>query len=279
MMLTGRAQLAGVVGWPVSHSMSPALHGYWLSTYGIDGAYVPLAVKPKDLEAALRALPSLGFRGVNLTIPHKETAMHLVDEVDSLSRRIGAINTIFVEGDGRLRATNTDGFGFLANLQHSLPEFNIGGGTAIVLGAGGAARSVVAALCGAGVSKLYVTNRTRRRAERLADAIGGPTNVVPWAERHDVLDEVGLVVNATALGMDGKPSLDLLLNTVQPDAVIADLVYSPQETPLLKTARLNQHPTLGGLGMLLYQAVPGFEGWFGVKPEVTEDLLTHILAE
>jgi len=279
MMLTGRTRLAGVVGWPVSHSMSPALHGYWLSQYAIDGAYVPLAVNPKDLESALRALPLLGFRGVNLTIPHKEAAMHFVDEVDSLARCIGAINTVFVDANGRLKATNTDGFGFLANLRHSLPEYDVRGGTAIVLGAGGAARSVVGALCGAGVSKLYVANRTRRRAEKLTAAIGGPTNVVSWAERNDVLNEVGLVVNATALGMVGKPSLDLVLNALQPDAVVADLVYSPKETLLLKNARLNEHRAVSGLGMLLYQAVPGFEGWFGVKPEVTEDLLAHISAE
>jgi shikimate dehydrogenase len=275
--LSGKARLAGVMGWPVEHSLSPRLHGYWLEQHGIDGAYVPLAVAPADLPTALTALPALGFRGVNLTLPHKEQALDLCQEVDDLARRIGAVNTIVVR-DGGLFGSNSDAFGFLENLKDGAPDWRAEAAPAVVLGAGGASRAVVAALADAGVPEVRLVNRTRERAEALATALGGALSVYDWDRREAALAEAGLLVNTTTLGMAGQPPLDLDLGALPVEAVVTDIVYAPLMTPLLQAARTRGNPLVDGLGMLLHQARPGFEAWFGVRPEVTPGLRDFVLS-
>lgn len=274
---SGKARLAGVMGWPVAHSLSPRLQGYWLETYGIDGAYVPLAVKPEDFAEAVRMLPRLGFAGANVTVPHKEAALRAVDEVEDLARRVGAVNTIVVREDGSLYGRNTDGYGFMENLRAGAPAWNATAGPAVVVGAGGAARAIVAALLDAGVPELRLINRTRARAEQLAEEIGGAITVFDWEDRADALDGANLLVNTTTLGMTGHPPLELGLSSLPATAVVTDIVYVPLETPLLAAARERGNATVDGLGMLLHQARPGFAAWFGHEPEVTEDLRTFVL--
>jgi shikimate dehydrogenase len=270
--------LAGVVGWPVAHSRSPALHGFWLKTYDINGDYGRLAIEPKDLAATLRRLPERGYAGVNLTVPHKEAAMDIVDEVSSIAQCIGAVNTVFVTPEGKLKATNTDGYGFMANLKSGASHYDAKAAPAIVLGAGGAARAVCAALQDAGAPQIYLINRTPARAEALAKALGGALTPVPWEERALRLKNAGLVVNTTTLGMKGQDPLDLDLTHLPQEAIVNDIVYVPLETPLLAAARARGNAVVDGLGMLLYQAQPGFEGWFGRWPDVTPELRDHVLA-
>lgn len=277
MILSGSAKLAGVMGWPIGHSRSPRLHGHWLDRHGIDGAYVPLAVAPENLETALRSLPALGFRGVNLTLPHKEAAVDICDDVTGQARRIGAVNTIVVGGDGRLQGSNTDAYGFLENLRHG-SDWQPADGPVVLLGAGGAARGLAVALVDAGVTELRILNRTQARAETLAADIGQA--VVPsWDDRANALDGAALLVNSTTLGMTGQPPLDLDLSRLPAGAVVNDIVYAPLETPLLADARARGNPVVDGLGMLLYQAQPGFEAWFGTRPEVDAALRDFVLAD
>jgi shikimate dehydrogenase len=278
MILTGAAKLAGIIGWPVAHSRSPALHGYWLKEYGIDGAYVPMAVKPEDLRRVLQTLPAMGFRGCNLTIPHKEDGMRAVDDYDSSAKRAGGVNTVVVQGNGRLMGSSSDGFGFLAALRATLGGFNAAAGPAVVLGAGGAARAIVAALLDDGAREVRLVNRTPERAAKLAKELGGQVKGVAWDARADALDGAGLLVNATSLGMEGQPALELPLDRLPRDAIVNDIVYAPLETPLLAAARARGNSCVDGLGMLLHQAQPGFEAWFGVKPEVTPGLREAVLA-
>lgn len=272
VIVSGKARLAGVVGWPVAHSVSPRLHNYWLERLSIDGAYVPLAVRPEDFAEALRLLPRMGFAGVNVTVPHKEAALAAVDEAEPLARSIGAVNTVVVRPDGGLLGRNTDAFGFLENLRSGAPHWHPAHKPAVVVGAGGAARAVCVALLDAGVPEIRLVNRTAGRAEALADALGEQIILVPWAERAAALDRAALLVNATTLGMEGQPPLDLDLGGLAPDAVVTDVVYTPLETPLLEAAAARGNPTVDGLGMLIHQARPGFEAWFGVAPEVTPEL-------
>ncbi|SEH27665.1 shikimate dehydrogenase [Magnetospirillum fulvum] len=279
MILTGKARLAGVIGWPVGHSRSPRLHGYWLEKMGIDGAYLPLAVAPDDLAEAVRALPKLGFRGVNLTIPHKEAVIPLLDVVDSLAARIGAVNTLIINEDGTIEGRNTDAFGFLENVRRGAPLWQPSQGPAVVIGAGGAARAVIAALSDAGVGELRLVNRSRDRAERLAQDLGGPIVVGDWDSRAALLDGAALLVNTTSLGMAGQPPLDLDLAALPVSAIVTDIVYVPLETPLLALARQRGNRTVDGLGMLLWQAVPGFSAWFGQQPEVTDALRAFVLSD
>ena len=276
--ISGAARLAGVMGWPVAHSLSPRLHGLWLRRYAIDGAYVPLAVRPEHLADALIALPKLGFRGVNITVPHKEQALSLVHEATRAARRIGAVNTIVVASDGTLIGSNTDSFGFLESLHHAQPDFRADGGAAVVIGAGGAARAVVVALCDDGVPEIRLVNRTLSRATALAADLQGPIRVVPWIDRKAALTGAALLVNTTTLGMRHQPPLDLDLAVLPTDAVVCDIVYVPTETPLLTAARARGNPCVGGLGMLLQQARPGFAAWFGRMPEITADLPALVLA-
>ena len=277
-MITGRAKLAGVMGWPVGHSLSPILHGYWLETLGIDGSYVPLAVKPEDFEGALRTLPKLGFAGANVTIPHKQAALAAVDEIDTVAQRIGAVNTVLVRRDGSLWGTNTDAYGFLENMKWRYPAWEPSAGPATVIGAGGAARAVVVALLDAGVPVVRLVNRSRDRAEALAIEIGAGLEVRDWETRALALDGAALLVNTTSLGMTGQPPLVLDLTHLPAAAAVCDIVYVPLETELLKAAKAKGHPTIDGIGMLLHQARPGFSAWFGIEPVVDQALLVHVLA-
>jgi shikimate dehydrogenase len=282
MTISGGARVAGVIGWPIAHSLSPRLHGFWLRRLGIDGAYVPLAVAPERLEQALAALPALGLAGVNVTVPHKERALAAVDEASLVARRIGAVNTIIVRPDGRLRGTNTDAFGFLENLRDRAPGCDPAAGPALVLGAGGAGRAVIAALIDAGVPALRLANRHRERAEAVAADFahtdpGVSIDVAPWEQRAAVLPGLALLVNATSLGMAGQPALDLDLELLPPEAIVADIVYTPLTTPLLAAAAARGNPVVDGLGMLLHQARPAFAAWFGHDPRVTDALRRFVM--
>ncbi|MGF7174511.1 shikimate dehydrogenase [Azospirillum doebereinerae] len=277
MTISGKARLAGVMGWPIGHSRSPRLHGHWLERYGIDGAYVPLAVPPERAEQAIRALPALGFRGCNVTVPFKEIAFRTVDRLDATARRMGAVNTIVVHADGTLEGGNTDGFGFLENVKAGCRDWSAEQGPAVVIGAGGAARAVAVALLDAGAPEIRLVNRTRARAEELAADIGGPIAVVDWVSRETALEGAALLVNTTTQGMTGHPPLDLDLRALPVAAVVNDIVYTPLDTPLLVAARSRGNRAVDGLGMLLHQARPGFQAWFGVEPEVTPDLARIVL--
>ncbi len=279
MILDGQSRLAGVFGWPVAHSRSPRLHGYWLERYGINGAYLPLAARPEDFTDAVRILPRLGFAGANVTLPHKEAAHVLADEIDATAKRIGAVNTLVFEADGLVRGSNTDAYGFIHNLTEGGAGHDWAGGPAVVLGAGGAARAVLVALDDAGVSEIRLTNRTRARAEELAATLAPGATVVDWDERAAALDGASLLVNTTSLGMAGQAPLDLALDTLPDAALVTDLVYAPLETPLLAAARARGNPAVDGLGMLLHQARPGFHAWFGVDPEVDDGLRRFVAAD
>ena len=265
--LSGHARLAGILGWPVAHSRSPRLHGLWLRRHGVDGAYLPLPVAPDRFAAAVRALVDLGFRGANVTIPHKEAAFAICDRVDPSAQRAGAVNTL-VFRDGAIEGSNTDGWGFLANVAESAPGWRADSGPAVILGAGGSARAIAAALLDAGCPKLTLVNRTPARAEALAQALGGPIEVTTTPP----LAGAALLVNTTSLGMQGQPPLDLDLAALPPGAVVADIVYVPRETSLLAAARARGLTAVDGLGMLLHQARPGFAAWFGITPEVDAEL-------
>ncbi|WP_299399664.1 shikimate dehydrogenase [Pelagibius sp.] len=278
MILSGKAALAGVIGWPIGHSLSPRLHGFWLDHYGIDGAYLPLSVAPDNLESALRGLRDAGFRGVNVTIPHKESVMALCDRVDDTARRIGAVNTLIFDADG-IQGSNSDAFGFFENLKAAAPDYEAAAGPALLLGAGGAARAVAVALLDAGLAELRICNRSAERAERLAAELGSGAKVVSWDHRAAALDDLGLLVNSTSLGMTGQPPLALDLDRLAAGAVVYDLVYAPLETPLLADARTRGARAVDGLGMLLHQARPGFAAWFGVEPKVTAALRDFVLQD
>ena len=280
MRITGRTRLAGIMGWPVGHSRSPALHNFWLDENGIDGAYVPLPVRPEDLERALRALPILGFRGCNLTLPHKEAALSIVDRVDPVARKIGAMNTVIVAPDGSLSGSNTDVYGFSENLRDAAPEWQPKAGPTVVLGAGGAARAVVAALIGMGAAELRLVNRTLGRAGRIAEELAAPGSRITthqWEARESALEDAGLLVNSTSLGMAGEPELAIDLARLPSHAAVVDLVYVPLETNLLAAARRRGNPCVDGLGMLLHQGRPGFEAWFGTPVRVTRELRGAVL--
>ena len=277
MTENGKTIQAGVIGWPVSHSLSPRLHGFWLKELGIDGTYSALAVAPDGLENSLRSLPERGFAGVNLTLPHKEAAATIVDTMDSVASRIGAVNTIVVGADGNLAGSNTDGYGFIENLKSCAPEWTADNKSAVILGAGGAARAIIAALLDAGLKELRLVNRTLSRAESLKDDIGGAIIVVPWADRTKALEGAGLLVNTTTLGMTDEEPLEIDLSPLPAKAVVTDIVYAPLTTPLLKDAADRGNLTVDGLGMLLHQARPGFDQWFGAEPVVTDALRAHVL--
>jgi shikimate dehydrogenase len=273
-ILSGNARLAGITGWPVSHSRSPRLHGFWLQRYGIDGAYLPLPIDPAHFPIAIRGLMAAGFAGVNVTIPHKVVAFAVCDTVDDTARRAGAVNTMVFE-NGRISGTNTDGWGFLENLRaHGVDP---AAGPALILGAGGSTRAIAAVLLELGI-RVTVANRTRARAEDLARALSGLT-VIDWAARNQALSDYALLVNTTSLGMEGHPPVDIDLDRGAPGLTVADIVYVPLETPLLAAARARGLRCVEGLGMLLYQAVPGFRMWFGVDPTVDEALRRFVAAD
>ena len=269
---------ACVIGWPVEHSRSPVIHRYWLKLHRIDGAYEKEPVQPGELAGFLGSLGGRGYTGANVTLPHKEEALRLASIADEAARAIGAANTLWLDGAGRLNASNTDAYGFMTNLTAETPHWNDGRRPVIVLGAGGAARAILYGLVAEGASRILLANRTRDRAKALSQAFGPTVEVVSWEDRERALAGCGLLVNATSLGMTGKETLHIELAALPADAVVADIVYSPLETPLLASARARGNPAVDGLGMLLYQAVPGFERWFGVRPEVTAELKAHVAA-
>ena len=273
-ILSGNARLAGITGWPVSHSRSPRLHGFWLQRHAIDGAYLPLPIEPAHFPAAITGLMRSGFAGVNVTIPHKLAAFAVCDTVDQSARRAGAVNTLTFE-NGRISGSNTDGWGFLENLRaHGVdPD----AGPALILGAGGSARAVSAVLLERGV-QVTLANRTREHGERLARELPG-LKIIDWDRRDDALSDSALMVNTTSLGMAGHPALQIDLDRAARGLTVADIVYVPMETPLLAAARARQIRSVEGLGMLLYQAIPGFHAWFGVEPTVDDALRRFVAAD
>lgn len=275
--MTENVPLAGVIGHPIYQSKSPQLHGHWLRRYGIRGHYIPMDVAPGDLADVIRVLPRMGFVGVNVTIPHKINVLDLVDSITDRATIIGAANTLIVRHDGKIMADNTDGYGFIENLRQNAPGWDPKAGPAVVFGAGGACRAVVSALLDAGVEKVLLSNRTRIKAEQLQYEFGKRVQVVEWVQAGNVLEDAGLVVNTTSLGMTGQPELRVPLDGLQPGTVVTDLVYNPLRTHLLAVAEDRGCPTVDGLGMLLHQGVPGFERWFGRRPEVDAELRRAVL--
>jgi shikimate dehydrogenase len=270
-------KLAGVMGWPIGHSRSPVLHSYWLQRYGITGSYVPLAVRPEQLQQALRALPVLGFAGCNVTVPHKEAAFRLVDEPDTAARRTGSVNLVIIRPDGTLEGRSTDGYGFIENLRQTAPGWFPGQAPVTVIGAGGAARAIAAALLDAGETRIRITNRTDSRAADLVRDFSPGLEAWPWSQRDIALTDCHLVINATVLGMAGQEALALDLSFLPKSAIVCDIVYVPLETPLLAAARARGNIVVDGLGMLLHQARPAFAGWFGVDPAVDDGLRRAVL--
>lgn len=276
--LKERFLMAGVMGWPVMHSRSPALHNYWLRKLGLNGVYVPLAIRPEGIEAALRALAPLGYSGANLTIPHKQTAMAVMDTIDPVGRAIGAISCVSVRGDGALHGSNNDCYGFMENVLEAFPDWRAEAGPVTVIGAGGGARAVVYALAQRGAREIRLVNRTLERAAKIASDFGAPVKAMAWDQRHDALDGAAMLVNATSQGMQGMPALDLVLDRLPAHALVADIIYIPRETPLLEQARLRGHKTVNGLGMLLHQGRPAWRDWFGIDVTVTPELRALIEA-
>ena len=269
---------ACVIGWPVVHSRSPVIHRYWLKLYDLEGGYEQEAVRPEEVAEFLKTLGNHGYAGANVTLPYKEAALAAADRADQAAITIGAANTLWLDAKGLLHASNTDAYGFMTHLAQEAPDWNRGKRPVMVLGAGGASRAILQGLIGAGASKILLANRTGDRAKTLAQSFGPRVSVVPWEDRSKALDGCGLLVNTTSLGMTGKPPLDIDLSALPFDAIVADIVYSPLETPLLAVAVGRGNRTVDGLGMLLHQAVPGFERWFGVRPEVTSALRAHVAA-
>ena len=276
-MTLKKIPLAGVIGTPIAHSKSPRLHHHWLRRYGIPGYYIPMDIASDDLEAVLETFPKLGFVGLNVTIPHKERILALADVVSDRAALIGAANTILFRSDGKIHADNTDGYGFIENLRQGAPEWSPKSGAAAVIGAGGAARAVVTALIDAGAPEIRISNRTKSRAETLRQEFGVKIKVYDWVQAGNMFEAASTVVNTSSLGMQGKPPLRIPLDGIERTAVVTDLVYAPLETELLAYARSIGCRTVDGLGMLLHQAAPGFERWFGVRPEVDEDLRQAVL--
>ncbi|WP_068116144.1 shikimate dehydrogenase [Tropicimonas marinistellae] len=276
--MSERIPLAGVIGSPVAHSLSPRLHGHWLRSYGLKGHYVPLEVDPSNLQDVLRILPNMGFVGVNVTIPHKEMALELANLVTDRAALIGAANTLIFYEDGRIHADNTDGYGFLANIRQNIPEWDASWGPAAVFGAGGASRAIITALLDAGAPEIRLANRTRTRAEALRLEFGPRIVVHDWALSAQMLDGAATVVNTSSLGMEGQPEFRISLDKLDPSAVVTDIVYVPLRTPFLEAAAARGCRTVDGLGMLLHQAVPGFERWFGHRPSVDDTLRQAVLA-
>jgi shikimate dehydrogenase len=271
-----RFLLAGVMGWPVMHSRSPMLHNYWFKKHGLAGTYVPLAIRPEHLAAALRGLQPLGFAGVNVTIPHKQEAMKIVNEVDALARSIGAISCVIVKADGSLMGTNNDCYGFIHAIKQEHPGWRPDAGPIAVIGAGGGSRAVCYGLTQEGAREIRLVNRTFERAKEIAEGFGGPIRALPWADRHDALEDAAMVVNTTSCGMVGQPALDIKLDKLPKSALAADIIYIPLETPFLAAARKRGNRTVNGLGMLLNQGRPAWKAWFGIEPEVTAELRTMV---
>lgn len=277
-MTEQRIPLAGVIGSPVAHSRSPRLFAYWLRQLGIPGHYIPMDIAQNDLSEVLAALPKMGFVGVNVTIPHKESVLRLADIVTDRAALIGAANTLIFRKDGKIHADNTDGYGFVANLRQNAPDWAPSRSPAVVFGAGGAARAIIASLIEVGVPEIRLANRTRQRAETLRAEFGARVLVHDWVQAGNMLEGAGTVVNTTSLGMEGKPEFRVPLDGIEPGAVVTDLVYTPLRTQFLTFAESVGCTVVDGLGMLLHQATPGFERWFGQRPEVDAETRAAVLA-
>lgn len=277
-MTDANIPLAAVLGSPISHSRSPKLHKYWLARYGIAGDYVPLHVSERDLATVIATLPKMGFVGANITLPHKVRILSLVDQVSDRATLIGAANTLTFGADGRTYADNTDGYGFISNLRQGAPGWEAGSGPAAVLGAGGAARAVISSLIEAGADQIFLSNRTRPKAEALKHDFGSRITVVDWVQAGNILEESTTVINTTSLGMTGAPEFRVPLDGLRRGTVVTDLVYAPLRTKLLQEADAAGCITVDGLGMLIHQGVPGFERWFGRRPDVDDDVRRAILS-
>lgn len=276
-MKNSTKRLAGIIGWPISHSLSPKIHGFWLKTHKIEGEYLPLETDPEHLEYTLETLFERGFRGANVTLPHKEEAMKFMKFVSPQAEKLGAINTIIVHENGDLEGRNTDMYGFTENLKAASFALKSDEPIVAVLGAGGAARAVVAALQEMNFYEIRIINRTMDKARRLAEDLGGNINIFEWNESEKAMAGAELLVNATSLGMEGQPPLDIEIDALSDKAWVADIVYAPLQTELLKRAAKRGNKTIDGLGMLLHQARPAFKAWFGVDPEVNEKLRKFVL--
>lgn len=269
--------IAGVIGNPIAHSKSSRLHRHWLKRYGVAGDYIPMQVVEDDLHDVVRALPRMGFVGCNVTIPHKVSILKIADQISDRATLIGAANTLIFKSNGQIYADNTDGYGFMANLRQNAPDWDPKAGPALVMGAGGAARAIIVALADAGVSRIILTNRTRTKADALREEFGARIDVVDWVQAGNVMEEAQTVINTTSLGMEGSPELRVPLDGLRRGTLVTDIVYAPLRTKLLQTAEAAGCVTVDGLGMLLHQGVPGFERWFGVRPEVDDDLRRSVL--
>ena len=272
MNLQDRFLMAGVMGWPVMHSRSPLMHNHWFAQEKLKGVYVPLAIQPGNLEAALRGLHALGFSGCNLTIPHKQKAMQMVDEVDSVAQKMGAISCVAVKDDGSLVGSNNDAAGFIRNVKEFQPEWQAKRGPIVVIGAGGGSRAVCQGLIQEGAQEIRLVNRNSERAQTLMSELGQPIKAYPWTDRADLMEGAAMVVNTTSQGMVGQTALDIQLDLLPTDALVTDIVYTPLETPFLAQARMRGNATLNGLGMLLHQGPLGWKAWFGIEPKVTPEL-------
>jgi shikimate dehydrogenase len=276
--MAGEFILAGVMGWPIAQSRSPVMHNYWIEKYKLNGRYVPLAVKPERLADAIRGLSALGFRGCNLTMPHKQYAMTMIDSLTDTAKRIGAVNCIVVGDDGKMSGTNNDGNGYVMSVQEVAPQWKPSDGPIAILGAGGAARAIIVAMLERGANEIRLINRTFEKAERIAKQFGTAIRPITWDRRSDAIRDVALLTNATNQGMAGNPALDISLDKLSQQTLVSDLIYVPPETPFLAAAKARGNVTINGLGMLLHQARPAFQAWFGVMPEVTADLRATIMA-
>ncbi len=272
MNLQDRFLMAGVMGWPVMHSRSPLMHNHWFAQEKLKGVYVPLAIQPENLEAALRGLHALGFSGCNLTIPHKQNALRIVDEVDLIAQKMGAISCVAVQKDGRLVGTNNDAPGFIRNVKEFQPHWRADRGPIVVIGAGGGSRAVCQGLIMEGAQEIRLVNRSMERAQTVMSQLGGPIQCHSWSDRNDLMQGAAMVVNTTSQGMIGQTALDVQLDKLPTDALVTDIVYTPMETPFLAQARRRGNPTLNGLGMLLHQGPLGWKAWFGIEPQVTPAL-------
>ena len=278
-MISGKAIIAGVIGWPIKHTLSPILHNYWLKLYKIDGAYIPIETQPENLEKAIRSLPLLGFAGANVTIPHKEIAYNIVDEATEKARRVEAVNTLIIRENGSIIGDNTDSSGFIDNLRFGLQTKLDQKRPTVVIGAGGVARSVVAALLDMGMEEIRIVNRTIEKAQQFSRVFSQNINILPWQQLDKSLENSGLLINATPLGMQNRPPLDIDLKALPKDAIVTDIVYTPLKTPLLKAALKRGNKIVDGLGMLIHQAVPGFTAWYKTEPHITKDLRTVLLGK
>ena len=269
---------AGVIGWPIAHSRSPLIHGYWLKRYGIDGAYTRIPVKPEDVDEFFRNLAANGYAGCNVTLPHKEAAFRAVTVADAATARLGSVNTVYLR-DGTLMGTSTDGEGFMASVIAAVPGWSISGGKAVLLGAGGSARAIAGALLDKGAGEIVLINRTLSRAEAIRKDFGERITPLPWEQSSHALADASLLVNTTSLGLKAEEPLEFDLTGLPREAIVSDIVYTPLETAFLDAARSRGHRVVPGLGMLLHQAVRGFELWFGTRPEVTQELYDLVAAD